>query len=69
MPSARTNPPEKNATVTIIRGCIANGERQAEGSTVAVSAQTAAILIAAGQAVPATEKPKKTKLKPKTDKE
>ena len=64
MPSTRTNPPEKTDSVVILRGCIANGTPQEEGTTIKVSAATAALLIGTGQAARANDKTKaKTKKK------
>ena len=61
MPSARTNPPEKTESVTLLRGCVANGEGQKEGSTIMVSVHEAHILIGNGQAVRAEVAPKAAK--------
>ena len=68
MPSVRTNPPEKTESVTLLRGCVANGEGQKEGSTIMVSAQEAHILIGNGQAVRAEGAPKAAKAKKKAAK-
>ena len=69
MPSARNKPPEKTESITLLRSCVANGERQAAGANLMVSPSAANLLIGNGFAVAGDKKPakKKAKAKPAVD--
>ena len=69
MPSARNKPPEKTESITLLRSCIANGERQAAGANLLVAPSTANLLIGSGMAVAGEKKAakKKAKAKPAVD--
>ena len=75
MPRAR-KPSEEDKTVevTIVNGCIANGERQPAGATIKVTPQAASMVFYSGNAVEGKAKkktqPKKVaKAKPPVDAE
>tara|TARA_R110000824_G_scaffold238709_3_gene427430 strand:+ start:732 stop:950 length:219 start_codon:yes stop_codon:yes gene_type:complete len=69
MPSARNNPPEKTEGVTLLKSCVANGERQAAGANLMVTPNAANLLIGSGLAVAGDKKPakKQAKAKPAVD--
>ena len=65
MPSARHKPPEKTKSITLVRACVANGERQAAGTSLMVSPSAANLLIGNGLAVAGEKKAAKKKAKAK----
>ena len=68
MPSLRNNPPEKNQTIKILRGVIANGEPQKPGAIIKVSLQDASELIQVKAAIRAEDAPAPAKAKKKAAK-
>lgn len=50
MPSIRNHPPAPTTDVTLLRSCIAAGEKQQAGAVVKVSAADANLLIGSGMA-------------------
>jgi hypothetical protein len=61
MPSARNRPPKKTEEITIIRGCVANGERTPVGATILVSPSSANLLVGSKLAVRGNESKAKKK--------